>query len=132
MRRFLALAITLVFTAACSSGGTRDGSSAVPRMNRYVITVEEMRAQKILLSEEAVRVLRPTWLQQRGATTFGVENQMRVYNDPGIKPLSGLHNLSSGQTPAVLYFPPLEAQTRFGLNHSQGAIAILLPGGSLP
>jgi hypothetical protein len=129
MRKLLALAF-VVLLGACTSGG--GGPAGAPRMNRYVITVEEMRAQKILHAEEAVRVLRPAWMQQRGATTFGVENRVRMYSDPGIKPLSGLHGVANGQTPAVLYFPPLEAQTRFGLNHSQGAIAILLPGGSLP
>jgi hypothetical protein len=129
MRKLLAPALVAVLAAACASGGA---PSSTPRMNRYVITVEEMRAQKIVHGEEAVRVLRPTWMQQRGATTFGVENQVRIYTDTSIKPLSGLHGVPDGQTPAVLYFPPLEAQTRFGLNHSQGAIAILLPGGSLP
>jgi hypothetical protein len=129
MRKLLALALVAVLTAACTSGGA---PSSTPRTNRYVITIEEMRAQKIVYAEEAVRVLRPTWMQQRGATTFGVENRVRIYTDTSIKPLNGLHGVPDGQTPAVIYFPPLEAQTRFGLNHSQGAIAILLPGGSLP
>jgi hypothetical protein len=130
MKKLLALVLSAMLLAACTSG--RGAPATAPRMNRYVITVEEMRAQHLLHAEEAIRVMRPTWLQQRGATTFGVENRVRIYNDPSIKPLAGLHGLAAGQTPAVLYFPPLEAQTRFGLNHTQGAIAVLLSGGSLP
>lgn len=129
MKRMMLLVAATLLAAAC---GGAQAPGAAPRINRYVITVEEMRAQNLLHADEAVRVLRPQWLRQRGATTFGAENGVRVYTDPSIQPLSGLHGLPQGRTAAVLYFPPLEAQTRFGLNHSHGAIAIVLPGGSLP
>jgi hypothetical protein len=117
MRKLLALALVAVLAAACTSGSP---PADAPRFNRYVITVEEMRAQNLLHATEAVRVLRPNW------------RTARIYSDPGLKPLAGLHDLPTDQTPAVLYFPPLEAQTRFGMDHSSGAIAILLRGGTLP
>jgi hypothetical protein len=116
MKKLLALAL-FTLLAACTSGSR---PANAPRMNRFVIAVEEMRAQNLLYAAEAVRVLRPNW---SGA---------RVYNDPNMEPLAGLHSLSEEQTPAVLYFPPLEAQTRFGMNHPRGAVAILLRGGTLP
>lgn len=116
MRKLLALAL-VALAAACTSGSKPEDA---PRFNRYVITVEEMRAQNLVHATEAVRVLRPNW------------RTARYYNDPTLKPLAGLHEVSDGQTPAVLYFPPLEAQTRFGMDHSSGAIAVLIRGGSLP
>jgi hypothetical protein len=134
MRKQIAFA-AVALLAACAgsrSQGTSTPAGGVARFNRNVITVEEMRAQRITHAEEAVRILRPAWLQQRGATSMAVETRVRYYMDTSIRPLSGLHRVPGGQTAAVLYFPPLEAQTRFGLNHQQGAIAILLPGGSLP
>ncbi|HST57794.1 MAG TPA: hypothetical protein VLK84_03830 [Longimicrobium sp.] len=134
MRKLIALAAAALLAACAGSQTQTAGAPAAgaPRFNRNVITVEEMRAQRITHAEEAVRILRPTWLQQRGATSMAVDTRVRYYTDTSIRPLSGLHRLPSGQTAAILYFPPLEAQTRFGLNHQQGAIAILLPGGSLP
>lgn len=146
MKKLMTLALAAVL-AACAGAqtqgpgapraesqtqGTGRPAASAPAFNRNVITVEEMRAQRITHAEEAVRLLRPSWLQQRGATSMAVETRVRYYMDTTIRPLSGLHRLPAGQTAAVLYFPPLEAQTRFGLNHQQGAIAILLPGGSLP
>jgi hypothetical protein len=118
--------------AASQTQGAGTARAGTQTFNRNVITVEEMRAQRITQAEEAVRLLRPAWLQQRGTTSMTVENRVRYYSDTTIRPLSGLHRIPAGQTAAVLYFPPLEAQNRFGLNHQQGAIAILLPGGSLP
>ena len=134
MKKLMALSLAAVL-AACA-GSRAQGAGApdahAPAFNRNVITVEEMRAQRITHAEDAIRLLRPTWLQQRGTTSMTVETRVRYYSDTSIRPLSGLHRIPTGQTAAVLYFPPLEAQTRFGLNHQQGAIAILLPGGSLP
>ena len=117
MRKLMLVAAALL---AVGCGGAQ-GPEAAPGTNRYVITVEEMRAQQIWDTREAVRVLRPGW--QRAA---------RLYSDPGIHPVAGLHRLPQGHTAAVLFFPPLEAQTRFGMDHSAGVIAVVLPGGRLP
>lgn len=134
MKMLMTLVLAAVLAACAGSQAQSAGTPAggAPRFNRNVITVEEMRAQRITHAEDAIRILRPTWLQQRGTTSMAVETRVRYYSDTSIRPLSGLHRVPTGQTAAVLYFPPLEAQTRFGLNHQQGAIAILLPGGSLP
>lgn len=117
MKKLLSLALVTMLLTACS-GASRPAEA--PSINRFVLTAEEMRAQNLHQATEAVRLLRPLW---RGA---------RVYNDPAMATLSGLHNVPEGSTLAVVYYPPLEAQTRFGMDHSGGAINILLPGGSLP
>jgi len=127
MRHRLMLSLAAIMLCAC--GPLKAGQQ--PQVNRYVITEEEMRARHIVNAADAVRLLRPSWVRQQAQTTFGVEDPVRIYYDPSIGGLSGLHKLPPGYTAAVYYYPPIEAQTRFGLNHTNGAIVINLPGGIL-
>jgi hypothetical protein len=129
MRNLLTLCLAPVLLSACAA---RQGGTERLRVNSFVITEAEMRARHITQAEEAVRQLRPNWLNRQERTTFGTEGQVRIYYDPSIGGLAGLHELPPGHTAAVYYYPPLEAQARFGLNHTHGAIVIALPGGTLP
>ncbi len=118
------LPITLVMllglaVGACSTTGTATGSEA--RGSRDLITEEELAQSPDLSLYDAVRRMRPQWLQVRGTGT----ESPRVYVDGASR--GGLDELRSLRVPdvrEVRYMGSRDATTRFGTGHTGGAILV--------
>jgi hypothetical protein len=109
---------------ACASGGER-----ADRADRDVLTQDEIQAEgdRIRTALEAVEQLRPQFLRTRPAgTIMGRQaDPVRVYVD-GVHwgdPRS-LAQLRVEEVIEIRYVRPTDAQTRFGLDHSSGAIEV--------
>ena len=127
MRKAILLAAALTaatVTAACASSG---GSGGTTSTSREVITTGELMEIPHGSVYEAVRALRPRWLQARaGASVRSPQRQTAmVYIDGQLRGgLSELWNLLPTEVSEVRYMSASDATTRFGTNHIGGAIVV--------
>ena len=122
MKRLLALPLlTLVFYAcAAASGGGSGGSSSV-------ITAEEIEPLTVTTAYEVVQRLRPQWLNRRSTPTMANPDGAEpvVYLD-GMRAgdLDELRRIRAERVTRMEYMRPSDATSRFGTNHTGGAILV--------
>ena len=131
MRSFpLALAISLMATAACASTGDGQGSSRNPS----IITQEELAPHQEISAYEAVQRLRSQWLQVRGATRLvGAQRAPVQVHVDGIH-RGGVEELRSIRAEYVVeirYMSASEATTRYGTGYT-GGLLLVTTGGDSP
>ena len=118
------LAAALLSTG-CASSGQQSGG---PARSRDLITSEELMEVPHSTVYEAVRALRPRWLQARsGATLRSRQPQTAmVYIDGQLRGgLGELWNLLPTEVSEIRFMSASDATTRFGTNHIGGAIVIM-------
>lgn len=117
--RLLTIALLLFATGACVSTGERT------TRNRDVLTLEEIQSSDLTDAYEIIRGMRPQWLRVRGPNSFYAANPIMVYLDGnrmgGPEVLSSIPKLSIEE---IRFYDPPEAQARFGLNNTNGAIVV--------
>jgi hypothetical protein len=119
MRTLLTLLAVTAVLGCASSGGTAGG-------DRNRITLEEVEATNQPTAYDIVRTLRPGWLRSRGPSSINAPVPIQVYVD-GTR-LGGPRTLQTVPKVAIeeiLYYNPMEAQAKWGLNHTNGAIAVV-------
>lgn len=112
-----------LLTAGCASSGESGGTGR----DRNLITQTELMEVPHSTIYEAVRALRPRWLQARsGATLRSREPQTAmVYIDGQLRGgLAEMWNLLPTEVSELRYMSASDATTRFGTNHIGGAIVI--------
>jgi hypothetical protein len=118
------LVVWVGLLAGCASAG---GGEAGPRQDRNVLPREVIEQQAHYSNAyEMIQSLRPQWLRTRGPTSLTNESEIGIYMD-GMR-LGGpatLTQVSPHQIELLRYYPPQEAQTRWGLGHVHGAIEII-------
>ena len=101
------------------------------RSDRFTITGEEILEAGLTDAYEAVRLLHPEWLVQRGRDSFteSETDNIRVYLNS--MELGGIESLRQVEGPiieAIRYFDSLRATARWGAGHAHGAIQIVTSG----
>ncbi len=102
------------------------GSEARVSARRDVIDREEL-TQAAWSVYEAVRALRPRWLQGRAGATMAspVRQTPRVYLDGRlIGGVGALWDILPGSVKELRFLNAADATTRFGTNHLGGAILV--------
>lgn len=120
----LLLAVAVLSTGCASSGQQSSGSAR----SRDLITVEELMEVPHSTVYEAVRALRPRWLQARSSATLRSREPQtaRVYIDGQLRGgLSEMWNLLPSEVGEIRFMSASDATTRFGTNHIGGAIVIM-------
>lgn len=117
--------VVLVLAPGCATMAT-DGSD---RGSREVLTREQLESVGYLSAFDAVRRLRPTWLQtERGQDSFVTQSRrgLRVYLD-NIQ-LGGPETLQSLQVKdiqEIRFLDKRKATTEFGTDHAEGALLVI-------
>jgi hypothetical protein len=129
MRAFHWISLALLFVAiGCAPAAEGAGGSTAPRMNRNVITAEEIAAtERAGSAYEIVQALRPNWLRTRagGTVTNPGAGEPVVYVD-GIR-MGGTNMLRQIERSGIVtlqYLDAKDATTRFGTGHSGGVIMV--------
>lgn len=121
MRSLLLALLFLLPLVGCASQRV----TSVSR-DRNLLTYEEVNSSDFRSAYDAVRALRPQWLQTRGTSSLYVENPVMVYVDGsqmgGPDSLSAVSRL---EIEYIRYYSPADAQSRWGLNHTNGAIEVV-------
>lgn len=124
------IATVTLLTVACSSSGRSSDSNA--RNRGAVITAEELATTAELDAFNAVRRLRPMWLRTRGPVSMSLQERagIRVYvNGSRRGTLEVLRNFRATDIESITYLSAPEATTKFGIDHSDGAIMVILRRG---
>jgi hypothetical protein len=121
--RGLLVLATLLTLTACSAR-----SDNTTRGRSDLITYEELQQYGQYSNlYEVVEVLRPRWLRpQGGPDTFtGEEGQVQVHMDGNwMGDVDVLRGLSAAGVTSITWVRPSEASSRYGLDHSHGAIVV--------
>jgi hypothetical protein len=128
-RTVLAASFTLLAVACASSPSGGAASQRSTRASRDVIGREELSQSTASNALDAIRQLRPQFLQGRGAVTLGMgsatSNEPTVYLDE--QRLGGLRELSAitiSDVDEIRYLSASDATQRFGTGNASGAIVI--------
>ncbi len=132
MKRSVLTALLLAASTAgtaCTTGSATEGGGPAPAPRRSsVITAEEIATSRTTTAFEAVRELRPQWLQARGPDLITVGGRVgaRVAIDGVMR--GGLDEMSAvrvGNIQEIRYIRALDATTRWGAGVQGGVIEII-------
>lgn len=119
-RTVLALAV-LALGAGCQSSHPREGR----RLDRSVITRDEMLAGKYTTAYDAVAALRSIWLRPRGPDSFVLPSVVWVYVDAvragGVEVL---HNVQPRLVNTLRFYDGPSATSRWGVDNGAGVIHV--------
>lgn len=118
---------TILTAVLLSAGCASSGESGSTSRSRDLITQTELMEVPHSTVYEAVRALRPRWLQARAGATFQSRERQtaRVYIDGQLRgELGEMWNLLPTEVSEIRFMSASDATTRFGTNHIGGAIVI--------
>ncbi len=118
--RFLSLLAVVILGSACASSGPPGQSR--PRRSSNLITAEELSELSVSTAYEAVRRLRPGWLQGRGRS--GLPVVYRTNTRWGDNPNS-LESIQIDTINEMRFLSASDATTRYGTGFTRGAILVV-------
>lgn len=119
MRILIAVLLLGALGACVSTGGHGE------RRDRNVMTLEQIEEADQSTLYDLIRVYHPTWLNTRGPNSFRSENPIMVYLDgTRLGDIEALRGLSPHNVQEIRYLSATQAQARFGLGNTRGAIAV--------
>ena len=108
----------------CVAGGA-DGARPSTGGGFGDITREELDSDAFGNAYAAIERLRRTWLRRRGAqTAYNLDNRPAVYLNGVRMEFLELYGISDDYIERISLLSPTDATTRFGTNHTAGAIMI--------
>jgi hypothetical protein len=124
-----ALLVLLAFSGCTSTTQSAEGDSA--RRDRYVLTEDDLQGMDRLSALEAIRRLRPQWLQYRGTSVLvGTSREgLRVYVDRQyFGEAESLSTIMVRVIREIRFLDARQATLRYGTDHTVGAIVITSGG----
>jgi hypothetical protein len=121
--RVLGLAL-VVLAAGCASGG---GGTRPKGGGRDVLVNADLTSGTSAAANlyDAIRVLRPEWLNKRSGGSMMQQGELYVYLDNArLGPPETLRGIRTEQVESVRFVNATEAQSRFGADHVFGAILV--------
>jgi hypothetical protein len=127
MKRTASFLMLLVAAAlgACAPAGETASS---PRSHANRLTIEDIERNQYLSAYDMIQALRPNWLRGRGQQSFmnPTAGQVMVYVDGSrMGGPDTLRQLRADDVQEVQFLSPNEAGSRFGLDHTGGAILVV-------
>lgn len=125
------VAALLPLVWACASSGSQQtaGGRTAPRHDPYVITAEELAEVNASNLYEAIRNLRPQWLETRAPTTFGAvqtDYPVLVFMDRiRFGTPDQLRTVPLSLPQSVRWMSASQAQGEFGVGNLQGVIQVI-------
>ena len=135
-RRFAYATVAIIFalltSIACTSAGH---SSASARVDRELITHEQLDQNHFTTAYDAVEALHSNWLRAKGTDSFATPTEVVVYvNANRVGGVDALKSIDVHTITSIQHFDGLAASARWGVGHGQGVILVntLLPVPSNP
>ena len=121
-----AMALLFVFglsagLAACASGGGGDGG---PRRSQNLITADELAEFATQNALDAIRRLRPRWLQPRGTSATGQNLPVAFLDGARLGAPDALRSVNVADIESIRYLNASDATMRYGTNFPGGAIEV--------
>ncbi len=127
-----ALALVLLAAAAPTVVHAQSAPATRPaRVDRNVLTEEQIQAANKNSMYEVIESTRPGWLRARGLGSTGGDDRIKVYVDGMAQgSIATLRDLSPSHVTRVQRLDASNATTLYGTGHSNGAILITTKRGS--
>jgi len=126
------LACALAMFAACACGGSAakaaNSEAAPQRIDRNVLTAEEIMKTGQATAYRAIQAVRPQWLiaRRQGSSSGRVET-IKVYVAGNRYGEAGaLEQITAASVKELRYLDSRDAMTRYGTGHGSGAILVTL------
>lgn len=134
MPSLVVLSLALGACASSSTVGSSSGASST-RGSRDVITTEELAASSATNALDAVRQLRPTFLQSRGPVSLGLAAsgslEPAVFLDgQRFGTLGDLASIPINDIREIRHLSGPDATQRFGTGYASGAILVVRKTGT--
>jgi len=97
------------------------------RIQRDLITQEEIDAAQVATAYDVVQRLRPQWLRNRGGPVPDPDGSVEVrvyYNSQPMGGVEALRDYTAGQVATLRYFDPINARTMYGPGNGRGVIVV--------
>jgi hypothetical protein len=121
-----ALAVTL---GGCAAGGAQGAGRASERAKRQadLITSDELAKGQWASAYDAVRTLRPQWLNSKGPDTIlGEQGEIQIrLDDSPLGGIASLRQVNALGIAAIRWIDPVSAAGRWGGAYAHGAIVIM-------
>jgi hypothetical protein len=114
-------------SAATAPAPARPAAARRPRVQRNLITQEEIEAAQMATAYDVVQRLRPQWLHNRGGPVPDPDGSVEVRVYYNAQPMGGvevLKDYTAGQVATLRYFDPISARTTFGPGNGRGVIVV--------
>ena len=125
----LAVAVALIPGCATTPAATPDGTPSAPRPNNSDVITRAELADPMLAGStllEAVRKLRPRFLNDRGGALGGARETVTIsFNGSDLMPLEELARIGVMEVTEIRYLNTAAAAQRFGMAGSNGPVLIL-------
>lgn len=115
------LLLSVALSACASSSSSRSGGST------DLITQEEISSLSVSSAHDAVRRLRPRWLQGRGSQsiqTSGVQLPVVFVDEVRFGPIESLQGIQTSDISSMRFINARDATTRFGTGYPAGIIDV--------
>lgn len=121
----LQASLSVVLVCACGMAGPAD--RAPDRVDSRELTRAEIERSSHTNALDLVTAERPHWLRTRGRTSFMNEPEIGIYVD-GVRAGGPefLGQLSPMDIERIRYYDTREAQFRFGVGHTHGALDVIM------
>jgi hypothetical protein len=126
-RRWFVVVLSATLAACASGGGATANKQRVPVRESSQLTAKELEGTQHQNAFDLIQSTRPRWLQKRGPQSITDRNagSVVVYLDgTRIGGAATLRRIMAGDMEAAEYLTASEAMSRYGMNHSGGAILI--------
>lgn len=126
-RTLVALAVAAVAAACANPPAASDveGAPTPARVDRNVITQQEILDKHFINAYDAVEGLRAFWLSSRGTDSFRTPSQVWVYMDNvKLGDVETLRTIHPSDILSIRHFDANEANARWGVGHSAGVIYV--------
>jgi hypothetical protein len=123
LRRLARLAFVVLLASGYAC--TRVKPDAGARVDRNMITKEQLTKNHYSTVYDAVEALRANWLQTRGTDSFQSPSQVKVYLDNAMYGgVESMRNISATTISFIRWFDGVSASARWGLDHGAGVIFV--------
>lgn len=124
MRRSLRWFGLLLFAALVSACASSGGGG--PRVDRNLLTREQILETNRQNAYEVVETLRSNWLRTRGPTSLtSADAQVQVYiDDNRLGTVETLRTISTPMIQYIRWYDGIAATGRWGLDHGAGVIYV--------
>src|SRR5438105_11488913 len=117
----VAVLFALVSSIACTTGR----SATVGRVDRELITREQMEKNHFTTAYDAVESLHSNWLRAKGTDSFATPTEVVVYvNENRVGGVDALKNIAVQTITSIRHIDGLSASARWGVGHGQGVILV--------
>lgn len=132
LRFTVVLVISLALAACSTSGQTADSSSDESSSTDRIIVSELSAPVAGMTAYDIVNQYKSNWLWNPGTKSIKNNPKIQVYVNNHGSPagtISALKRIRAMNVASIEYLSPTEAQFRFGMGHSVGAIVVHMKGG---